>query len=125
MLVDRSSIIDQLKAMEAGNDPSEVAGDFGSKDIYKLLGYFSLIGLTRVHCLLGDFFLALKQLDYINLYNKGGLFTLVPACQFTLFYYAGFAYLMMRRYSDAINIWTYMLIWQQRTQSDKVKTGGY
>lgn len=33
---------------------SEIAGDFGSKPLYRNLGYFSLICLLRVHVLLGD-----------------------------------------------------------------------
>lgn len=32
----------------------EIAGDYGSKPLYKNLGYFSLICLLRVHTLLGD-----------------------------------------------------------------------
>jgi translation initiation factor 3 subunit L len=33
---------------------SEIAGDFGSKPLYRNLGYFSNICLLRVHVLLGD-----------------------------------------------------------------------
>lgn len=33
---------------------SEIAGDYGSKPLYRNLGYFSLICLLRVHTLLGD-----------------------------------------------------------------------
>ena len=29
------------------------AGVFGQKTLYKMLGYFSLVGLLRLHCLLG------------------------------------------------------------------------
>ena len=33
---------------------SEIAGEYGSKPLYRNLGYFSLICLLRVHVLLGD-----------------------------------------------------------------------
>jgi hypothetical protein len=33
---------------------SEIGGDYGSKPLYRNLGYFSLICLLRVHVLLGD-----------------------------------------------------------------------
>jgi translation initiation factor 3 subunit L len=35
-------------------DDSEIAGEYGSKSLYRNLGYFSLICLLRVHVLLGD-----------------------------------------------------------------------
>jgi hypothetical protein len=35
-----------------------------------MLGYFSLIGLLRLHSLLGDFYQALKVLDHIQLNKK-------------------------------------------------------
>lgn len=35
-----------------------------------MLGYFSLIGLLRVHVLLGDFTLALKVMENVELNQK-------------------------------------------------------
>jgi translation initiation factor 3 subunit L len=35
-------------------DHREIAGEYGSKPLYRNLGYFSLICLLRVHVLLGD-----------------------------------------------------------------------
>jgi translation initiation factor 3 subunit L len=35
-----------------------------------MLGYFSIIGLLRVHVLLGDFTLALKVMDNVELNQK-------------------------------------------------------
>ena len=49
---------------------SELVGEFGSRPLYKTLGYFSLIGLLRVHVLLGDYTLALKVMDNIELSPK-------------------------------------------------------
>jgi hypothetical protein len=49
---------------------SEEVGEFGSKPLYRSLGYFSLIGLLRVHVLLGDYTLALKVMDNIELTPK-------------------------------------------------------
>jgi hypothetical protein len=61
---------EQLLAAKEGRDESEVAGEYGSKLLYRTLGYFSIIGLLRVHCLLGDFTLALKMMDNIELNKK-------------------------------------------------------
>lgn len=45
-------------------------GEYGSHPLYKMLGYFSIIGLLRVHVLLGDFTLALKVMDNVELNQK-------------------------------------------------------
>jgi hypothetical protein len=48
----------------------QAAGDFGKEPFYQMLGYFSLIGLCRLHCILGDYYQALKVLDNIDLSKK-------------------------------------------------------
>ncbi len=40
------------------------------RPLYRSLGYFSIIGLLRVHVLLGDYTLALKVMDRIELNQK-------------------------------------------------------
>ncbi len=88
-LVDKSCI----RAHLAG-EPDE--SPFVKSPLYKMMGYFSLIGLLRVHCLLADYRLALKTIEGIDLAKKG-LFTRVTACHISTFYYVGWAHLMMRR----------------------------
>lgn len=44
------------------------------------------------------------------------MYSRVPACQITTFYYVGFAYLMMRRYQDAIRTFSNVLLYIQRTK---------
>ena len=51
----------------------QIVGEYGSKPLYRMLGYFSLIGLLRVHVLLGDFTLALKVMDNIELNQKASI----------------------------------------------------
>lgn len=102
----------------------EIVGPFGSKPLYRMLGYFSIIGLLRVHVLLGDFTLALKVMDNIELNQKVGSWfapirtrltllqsplTRVTACHVTTYYYVGFCYVMLRRYPDAIRTFVTIL----------------
>ena len=54
----------------SGDDPASVAGVFGSHPLYKNLGYFSLIGLLRLHCQLGDYHTALRSVENIHLSKK-------------------------------------------------------
>ena len=46
-----------------------------------------------------------------NLYSR------VPGCQITTYYYVGFVYMMMRRYQDAIRTFSNILLYIQRTKS--------
>ncbi|KAK4956184.1 hypothetical protein LTR66_013344 [Elasticomyces elasticus] len=115
-LIQRSQINEQLAAQNRGENPSDYAGEYGNRPLYKMLGYFSIIGLLRVHCLLGDFSLALKTLDDIEL-NKKAMFARVMAAHFTTYYYVGFSYMMMHRYADAIRMFTHILIYVSRTKN--------
>lgn len=51
-------------------DPESVAGEYGRHTLYKMLGYFSLVGLLRLHSLLGDYYQAIKVLENIELNKK-------------------------------------------------------
>ena len=115
-LIQRSQISEQLTAIKAGEDPNAVAGEYGSRNLYSMLGYFSIIGLLRVHCLLGDFSLALKTLDDIEL-NKKAMFARVMAAHFTTYYYVGFCFMMMRRHADAIRMFSHVLVYISRTKN--------
>uniref|UniRef100_A0A286Y4W8 PCI domain-containing protein n=1 Tax=Cavia porcellus TaxID=10141 RepID=A0A286Y4W8_CAVPO len=59
---------------------------------------------------------AIKVLENIEL-NKKSMYSRVPECQVTTYYYVGFAYLMMRRYQDAIRVFANILLYIQRTKS--------
>lgn len=57
-----------------------MAGEYGRHSLYKMLGYFSLVGLLRLHSLLGDYYQAIKVLENIELNKKVGL---IPHDQFS------------------------------------------
>ncbi|KAJ1553301.1 Eukaryotic translation initiation factor 3 subunit L [Cladochytrium tenue] len=114
-LIQKSCINEQLSVSKNGGDMGAAAGDFGSRPLYRMLGYFSIIGLLRVHCLLGDYAMALKMMENVEL-SKKGLFARVTACHVTTYYYVGFAYMMMRRYTDAIKAFVNILLFLSRTK---------
>lgn len=91
-----------------------------------MLGYFSVIGLLRVHVLLGDFTLALKVMENVELNQRVSAqswlnqslhihivskspFSRVTACHVTTYYYVGFCYIMLKRYPDAIRTFVTIL----------------
>uniref|UniRef100_A0A0A9Y4I3 Eukaryotic translation initiation factor 3 subunit L n=3 Tax=Lygus hesperus TaxID=30085 RepID=A0A0A9Y4I3_LYGHE len=114
-LVDKSNIKKQLEVYASGGDPDSVAGEYGRHSLYKMLGYFSLVALLRLHSLLGDYYQAIKVLENIEIHKKSQ-YSHVPACQISTSYYVGFAYMMMRRYSDAIRTFSSILLYIQRTK---------
>jgi translation initiation factor 3 subunit L len=123
-LIVKSNINAQLEVYQRGEDPLEVAGEFGSQMLYKMMGYFSLVGLLRLQCLLGDYRQALQVMANIQL-DKKDLYSLVPACQITIYHYVGFCYLMLRRYQDAIRSFETILYYLQRTHSYHSKSSQY
>lgn len=122
--IQKSRINEQLEAVRDGRDPDEVAGSDGSRSLYKTLGYFSIIGLLRVHTLLGDFTLALKTMESIDL-NKKTKYSRVAGAQFTIYYYVGFCYMMLRRYSDAIKAFSHILLFISRSKSFHNRSAQY
>ena len=80
------------------------------------LGYFAIVGLLRVHVLLCDYSSALQVLTPVDLRHHKTLLSSVPACYLTLYYFMGFAYLMLHRYVDATRIFAYFLVYRQRNK---------
>jgi len=116
-LVAKSAIKQTLRG-GAGGSP------FAASPLYQMLGYFSLIGLLRMHCLLADYRLALQAVGDIDFSSKG-LFTRVTACHITAFYYVGWAYLMNRRYTDAIKTFSNILFYIGRTKQYHTRSYQY
>ena len=60
-LVDKSNINKQLEVYNNQGNQDQVAGDFGRHSLYKMLGYFSLVSLLRLHDPLGDCYQSIKN----------------------------------------------------------------
>ncbi|KAL0070998.1 hypothetical protein AAF712_001556 [Marasmius tenuissimus] len=126
-LIQKSKINDYITAHQEGKSAEEIAeivGEYGSKPLYRMLGYFSIIGLLRVHVLLGDFTLALKVMDNVEL-NQKSPFTRVTACHVQTYYYVGFCYIMLRRYPDAIRTFVTILNFIQRMKQYHTRSYQY
>lgn len=54
-------------------------------------------------------------MEHVDL-SKKGLFTRVTSCHISVFYYVGWAYLMTRRYVDAIKTFSNILFYIARTK---------
>lgn len=110
-LIQKSKINEYIVAVREGkseDEINEIVGEYGRRPLYRTLGYFSIICLLRVHVLLGDFTLALKVMENVELSQKAPL-TRVTACHVSTYYYVGFCYIALRRYPDAIRVFVSIL----------------
>ena len=73
-LREKVSMNEQLRVMQAGGDlnaAAEAVGNaFAGKTLYRMLGYFSMVSLVRIHCLFGDYMSALDHMKYVDLVKK-------------------------------------------------------
>lgn len=97
-----------------------------SSNVLRMLGYFSLIGLLRVHCVLGDHTTGLKALDPLNPHVRVHLFaTKIPMAAITMAYYCGFAYLALHRHIDAARCFSFGCVYISRVKSQAQRGPGY
>ena len=87
----------------------------GGSNVLKVLGYFSIIGLLRVHCLFGDYYSGLKCLAPIDV-NQTGVYNSVIGSHITTIYYYEFSNFMLRRYVEAIRAFNQVLLYIAKTK---------
>lgn len=108
--VEKSSIIQILEQEKEGLEQFTATDGYdysgGSSNVLKVLGYFSMVGLLRVHCLLGDYHTGLKCLLPIDI-SQQGVFTTVIGSHITTIYHYGFANLMLRRYDLLFSVYLF------------------
>ncbi|KAJ3701040.1 hypothetical protein LUZ61_004745 [Rhynchospora tenuis] len=112
-LVEKSNIIQILEREKEGLEQFTAVDGYdyqGGSNVLKMLGYYSMIGLLRVHCLLGDYRTGLKCMAPIDL-SQQGVYTSVIGSHISTIYHYGFANLMLRRYGDAIREFNKMLLY--------------
>lgn len=109
----RVSLIEEY--LENPENPLERTGGAFTDESVRLIGYSALMQLLRMHSLLGDYHLAMQTINRIDFHVEVPLFYQIPACHVTLYYYMGFAYLMLRRYVDAIRSFSDILAFLSKT----------
>ncbi|ODV92415.1 hypothetical protein CANCADRAFT_86625 [Tortispora caseinolytica NRRL Y-17796] len=117
----KSNIAESSRSKDEGEAS---ASEYDTPHLLKYLGHFSIVGLLRVHSILGDFTLALDSMRELDLSKKAPL-TMVPAAHISAYYYVGFAYMMLRRYVDAIKMFSHGLMYVSRTKQPHSKSVQY
>mmetsp|Transcript_12489 Transcript_12489/g.18870 ORF Transcript_12489/g.18870 Transcript_12489/m.18870 type:complete len:506 (+) Transcript_12489:79-1596(+) len=78
--------------------------------VHSLVGYFCTIELGRLECLLADYTASLDAISGIRLSDQGEMFSQVPTCHVNIFYHAGVSMIMLRRYADAIDTFSHIIL---------------
>uniref|UniRef100_A0A7S3EEE9 Eukaryotic translation initiation factor 3 subunit L n=1 Tax=Rhodosorus marinus TaxID=101924 RepID=A0A7S3EEE9_9RHOD len=107
------------------SDPKSKDFDLSSLAVYRYIGFFSIVGLLRINCLIGDYRLALMVLQSLDFNPSTSLFTHVTACQFSVYYFMGFAHMMLRRYEDAGRVFGTALLHVGRIKQSHVRSYQY
>mmetsp|Transcript_35179 Transcript_35179/g.89048 ORF Transcript_35179/g.89048 Transcript_35179/m.89048 type:complete len:519 (-) Transcript_35179:279-1835(-) len=126
-LVDKSGVVAELAA-DGGARFNSVDGYYpNTSNVLRMLGYFSLVGLLRVHALIGDYQAGLKAMYPLNVNEpQRHLFTpKIAGAHITLCYYAGFSYMMMRRYLDAARVFNSALAYINRVKQYHARSVQY
>ncbi|KAK4730337.1 hypothetical protein R3W88_023325 [Solanum pinnatisectum] len=126
-LVEKSTIIQILEREKEGLEEFTATDGYdysGGSNVLKVLGYFSMIGLLRVHCLLGDYHTGLKCLRPIDI-TQQGVYTSVIGSHIATIYHYGFANLMLRRYVEAIHEFNKILLYIYKTKQYHQKSPQY
>ncbi len=99
----------------------------GKTHTLTMLGYYSMIGLLRVHTILGDFATALDSVSAIPLFGSDAsvgrasriffneyIYSRVIACHVTLFYFYTFCCLASGKYYSAVRLLNLLLVYLNR-----------
>ena len=127
LLVNKSNIISWLHhgKPQGSSDPDSATFDVSTLPIYRYIGYFSIIGLLRVNTLLSDYRLALMVLQPLDFDVSSALFTHVTACHVSIYYYMGFCYIMLRRYEDAVRVFSSTVLHISRIKHNHTRSYQY
>jgi len=125
-LITKSSILTVLEREKQGQTEEQAIKDlkYGSNPLYRMLGFFCIVGQMRVQCLMGDFHLVLKTISSVDILSRTRS-SQVTSCHVTLYYHLGFACMMLRRFIDAIKTFSNILVYINRTRQFHTKSSQY
>ena len=104
-------ILSGLVRVSSGSDASTTErGGKGPSELHRQFGSFAAVEMARLECLLGDYTASLKALSILNLNDRSEIFMQLPTCQVNVFYHAGICHLMLRRYADAIETFSDVIL---------------
>ncbi|CAM9948616.1 unnamed protein product, partial [Choristocarpus tenellus] len=91
--------------LEAQKRPlAGIAVPTAPSQLHQMMGYFSIVGMSRLQCLLGDYYECVKVLEPLDITDKNELFAANLLSLVTVHHHVGVSFLMLRRYKDAARV---------------------
>ncbi|CAN0561971.1 unnamed protein product, partial [Ectocarpus sp. 12 AP-2014] len=105
---------------------ANVAVPAAPSQLHQMAGYFAIVGMSRLQCLLGDYYECIKVLAAIDITDKNELFAGNMLAFVTVNHHAGLAFLMLKRYKDSARILSEALVHVGRAnRSGQLQRSGY
>ena len=107
-------VIKILKSLQIENIMTQKVIDSGTSptsDLGIVRSYFSCfasVELARLECIVGNFASSLKWLTPSTIGTRIEYITLIPACYNSVYYHSAVSYIMLRKYSEAIECLSYI-----------------
>lgn len=103
--------------MTDGDELSGVRPCRAHEDLASALGYFALVCKIRYFIVTGEFEPALELLGLLQPRGAHPIFNKVVPCYVSLFYHAGYAFLMTHNYVEALRCFSNVLLYASRARS--------
>ncbi|KAG5178745.1 eukaryotic translation initiation factor 3 subunit L eukaryotic translation initiation factor eIF3 s [Tribonema minus] len=78
--------------------------------LHQMMGYYGLIGMSRLHCLMGDYHQCLSTLAPLDVTDRSDLFGSNMHAYVSLYMHMGLSFLMLKRYRDAARVLSEILV---------------
>jgi translation initiation factor 3 subunit L len=99
-----NNVVDRSHLRETMEQPDRLDEILKGQSTGALSGFYAIITMSKLDVLLGDYYSALKDLEPLDVYNKGRVvLNRVQPAAVSLYYHIGFSYLMIHRFEDASN----------------------
>ena len=103
-----NTFVEKSKILQAGKNALAESQASNIPNILFYCGHYSLVSLLRLHTLVANYTEALKVIQPIE-FKKLYIYTKSFPCLITLFYYAGFSYMMQKKYKESVKLIEFML----------------
>tara|TARA_B100001121_G_C18658469_1_gene607638 strand:+ start:75 stop:1589 length:1515 start_codon:yes stop_codon:yes gene_type:complete len=126
-LVDKSKVLQQLA--EKGDafllETENYTAHTATSNVLPVLGYLALVGLLRMHTLLGDYHGGLQAVKALNLDHANTFVSKIARCHISAHYHTGFCLMMLRRYRESTSVVNEGLVFVGRVKQYLSKSAGY
>ncbi len=96
------------KLIATGKRRPIIAGE--KLSVLQQFGYFASIELARLECLIGDYGSSLAAVAHLRLSDRKELFASLPICHFNVFYHIGVCNLMLKRFTEALDVFAEIIL---------------